>query len=187
MKERFGFLLVGIYAWLTAVFLGGTWLDKVYANQLNGVLGASESAMVFSEVSDTLLCIGFVMVIFGIGAIAVSWRSGDGKKSIYRQPTGIFLRIFDSNLFLLDQEHTRPIVGQAPAQWNSIHPGVYWDVQILPTITEFVVENPVTHLMFPQAIIVHSPCIGAESNNIVRAGVDDNRLQKLMRVAGLPP
>jgi hypothetical protein len=75
MKERFGFLLVGIYAWLTAVFLGGTWFDKVYANQLNGVLGTSESALVFSEVSDVLLCISFIMVIFAIGAIAVSWKS----------------------------------------------------------------------------------------------------------------
>jgi thiol:disulfide interchange protein len=79
MKERFGFLLVGIYTWITAVFLGGTWLDKVYANQLNGVLGASESALVFSEVSDTLLYIGFVMVIFAIGAIAVSWQYGAAR------------------------------------------------------------------------------------------------------------
>ena len=79
MNERFRFLLVGVYAWLTAVFLGGTWLDKVYANQLNGVLGASESRLVFSEVSDALLCIGFVMVIFAIGAIAVSWRSGAAR------------------------------------------------------------------------------------------------------------
>jgi hypothetical protein len=34
MKETRGLLLVERYAWLTAVFLGGTLLDKVYANQL---------------------------------------------------------------------------------------------------------------------------------------------------------
>jgi hypothetical protein len=48
----------------------------MYTNQLNDLLGASKSARVFSEVSDTLLCIGVVMVILAIGAITVSWRSG---------------------------------------------------------------------------------------------------------------
>jgi hypothetical protein len=79
MKERFSLLLVGIYAWLTAVFLGGTWLDKVYANQINGVLGTSEKALVFPEVSDALLCSSFILVIFAIGAIAVSWKSGAAR------------------------------------------------------------------------------------------------------------
>jgi phosphoglycerol transferase MdoB-like AlkP superfamily enzyme len=75
VNERFRFLFVGLYAWVAAVFLGGTLLDKVYANNLKGVLGSSERAMVFSEISDILLCIGFVLVIAGIGAIAVSWKS----------------------------------------------------------------------------------------------------------------
>ena len=75
MYEKFRFLLVGLYAWVTAVFLGGILLDKAYANYLKGVLGSSDSAMVFSEISDTLLCIGFVMVFSAVGAIAVSWKS----------------------------------------------------------------------------------------------------------------
>ena len=75
MNERFRFLLVGIYAWLAAVFLGGSLLDKVYAIYLKGILGASESTMVFSEISDILLCIGFIMVISAIGAITASWKS----------------------------------------------------------------------------------------------------------------
>jgi hypothetical protein len=75
MSERLRSLLVGLYTWVTAVFLGGILLDVVYAKLLKGVLGTSESAMVFSEISDTLLCIGLVMVIAAIGAIAFSWKS----------------------------------------------------------------------------------------------------------------
>ena len=75
MNERFRFLLVGLYAWVAAVFLGGILLDMAYANLLKDVIGFSESAIIFSEISDTLLCIGFVMVISAIGAIAVSWKS----------------------------------------------------------------------------------------------------------------
>ena len=75
MNERFRFLFVGLYTWLAAVFFGGILLDKVYSKSLKGVLGSSDSAMVFSEISDTLLCIGFVLVISAIGAIAVSWNS----------------------------------------------------------------------------------------------------------------
>jgi hypothetical protein len=74
MNERFRFLFVGLYAWVAAVFFGGILLDMVYAKNLKDILESSESAMVFSEIADTLLCIGFVMVIPAIGAIAVSWK-----------------------------------------------------------------------------------------------------------------
>jgi hypothetical protein len=75
MNERSRFLIVGAYAWVAAVYFGGVFLDKVYADHLKSVLGISESSLVFSEISDTLLCIGFVMVISALGAIAVSWKS----------------------------------------------------------------------------------------------------------------
>jgi hypothetical protein len=75
MSERIRFLFVGLYTWVAAVFWGGILLDKVYVHNLKGGLGSSESAMVFSEVSDALLCIGSIMVLSAIGAIAVSWKS----------------------------------------------------------------------------------------------------------------
>jgi hypothetical protein len=75
MNEKFRFLLVGLYAWMAAVLFGGILLDMVYANMLKDVIGSSQRAMVFSEISDTLLCIGFLMVISVAGAIAVSWKS----------------------------------------------------------------------------------------------------------------
>jgi hypothetical protein len=75
MNERFRFLLVGLYAWVAAVFLGGILLDMAYANLLKDVIGFSESAIIFSDISDTLLCIGFAFVISAVGAIAVSWKS----------------------------------------------------------------------------------------------------------------
>lgn len=74
MKERFRFLLIGLYAWATAVCLGGILLDMVYASRLKSVLGSSESALVFSGVSDTLLFICFIAVIAAAGAILSSWR-----------------------------------------------------------------------------------------------------------------
>lgn len=79
MNEKFRFLLVGLYAWVVSFYLGGILLDMLYAHYLKGVLGLSESAMVFSEISDTLLSIGFVTVILAIGAIAVSWKSRSAR------------------------------------------------------------------------------------------------------------
>lgn len=76
MNERFRFLIVGLYAWIASLYFGGILLDMLYVNNLKGILQAPESAKVFSEISDTLLCIGFFMVITAIGAIAVSWKSG---------------------------------------------------------------------------------------------------------------
>ena len=133
MNEKSRFLIVGVYAWVAAVYFGGVFLDMVYANNLKSVLGTSESTLVFSEISDTLLCIGIVMVISAIGAIAVSWKSRVARN------------IFITSLFAFSFEILIPILFsfitntlelswiQTLAQRGSIHPGVYRNVQILPT------------------------------------------------------
>jgi hypothetical protein len=74
MSDKLRAILIGLYAWIAAVFFGGVLLDILYAKFLMGILGISESTMVFSEVSDTLLFIGFILVISAIAAIAVSWK-----------------------------------------------------------------------------------------------------------------
>lgn len=75
MKERIRFLFVGLYAWIAAVYLGGVLLDRTYANHLKSVLGPSETSSLFSEISDTMLCIGSIVFIAAIVAIAISWNS----------------------------------------------------------------------------------------------------------------
>lgn len=74
MIERLRFLVVGLYAWVAAVFWGSILLDMAYANNLKEVLGSSGSSMVFSKISDTLLFIGSIMIITAIAAIAISWK-----------------------------------------------------------------------------------------------------------------
>ncbi len=76
MNDRFRYLIVGLYAWLASTYFGVVLLDRLYTNQLKGVLGDTESAIVYSQVSDTLLCISSLVVISAIGAVAVSWKSG---------------------------------------------------------------------------------------------------------------
>jgi len=80
-KGRAGFapLVVGLYAWLVAVFFGGILLDIVYSNSLSRTLDASATATVFSGVSDLFLRIGFVVFLSAIGAIASSWRSAAAR------------------------------------------------------------------------------------------------------------
>jgi uncharacterized protein HemY len=69
MNERLSFLFVGLYAWVAAVLLGGILLDMAYANLLKDVIGSSESVMIFSDISDTLLLFDFVMVIAALGQV----------------------------------------------------------------------------------------------------------------------
>jgi hypothetical protein len=68
-----------LYAWLTAAFFGVVLLDLVYSHSLRDVVPAQDVASVFSEVADTLLCIGGVLVLTAIGAIALSWRVGAAR------------------------------------------------------------------------------------------------------------
>ena len=75
MSEKFRFLIVGLYTWIATVYFGGVLLDMAYANHLISVLSSEESSLVFSEISDTLLCIVIVTVVAAIGAISVSWKS----------------------------------------------------------------------------------------------------------------
>lgn len=74
-QERFGSLIAGFYAWMLTVFLGGILLDIVYANRLQDALSNREITRVFSEVSDFLLLPGFMTLLAGFGAVAVSWKS----------------------------------------------------------------------------------------------------------------
>jgi hypothetical protein len=74
MSEKLRSILVGIYAWITAVLFGATLLDVVYAKLLKNILDPSESILVFSEVSDTLLFFGFIMIVAASGAMVSAWK-----------------------------------------------------------------------------------------------------------------
>ncbi len=94
MMDRFRYLLVSLYAWLASIYFGGVLLDMLYSNNLKGVFGASEKASVYSEISDTLLCIGFLVVISAIGAIAVSWKSGMARNLFIASLVAFSLEFF---------------------------------------------------------------------------------------------
>jgi len=94
---RFGFLVVGFYAWVTAVFFGGILLDIMYSHLLYGVLSTFESTTVFSEVADILLLIGVITILAAIGAIAFSWSSRIARN------------LFIASLFILIFEFLTPV------------------------------------------------------------------------------
>jgi len=68
-----GRLLSGCYAWILAVFLGAVLLDIVYASLLDAVEGFRAGPFVYSEVSDFLLFLGALTVLFALAAIVLSW------------------------------------------------------------------------------------------------------------------
>jgi hypothetical protein len=73
--EMFSSIVVGFYAWTSALFFGSVLLDIVSSNTLKDVLGASVSKAAFSEAADFLLCINFGLLLAAIGAIAFSWKA----------------------------------------------------------------------------------------------------------------
>jgi hypothetical protein len=76
MKEHGGSLpplLVGLYAWISAVLFGCTLLDTRYSRVLKNALDASNSSGVLSGVGDLLLLIGVVAVLAALAAIALTW------------------------------------------------------------------------------------------------------------------
>jgi hypothetical protein len=74
MKTKWSSLLVGIYAWLTAVFFGAVLMDVLYVSFLAHQMEISKITSVFSDISDMLLRIGFILVLSAFAAIASSWN-----------------------------------------------------------------------------------------------------------------
>lgn len=90
---------MGIYAWITAVLFGATLLDVVYAYSVKNVLDSSESTLVFSGVSDTLLCFGLIMVIAAIVAMVSLWKFQIARNFIIASILIFFLELFIPVLF----------------------------------------------------------------------------------------
>jgi hypothetical protein len=68
-REQFGALVVGLYAWLTAVSFGAVLLDFLYARLAPG----AEAAL--GEAADFLLLVDAVTLLAALGAIGLAWRS----------------------------------------------------------------------------------------------------------------
>jgi hypothetical protein len=79
MNKYIRYLFVGIYAWLSALFFGGVILDGIYARNLENILDTADQASLFSEISDILLIIAFILVITALIAIALSWKSNSAR------------------------------------------------------------------------------------------------------------
>jgi hypothetical protein len=74
-----GAFAAGFYTWIVSIFFGAVLLDVVYSNLLGHMFGPSETAKIFSEVSDFLLPIGFVTVLTALSAIGFSWKSAASR------------------------------------------------------------------------------------------------------------
>ena len=81
MNERFRFLLVGLFAWVTAVFFGGILLDMAYANLLKDVIGFTESEMIFSEIP--IPCFALVSLWLFPQSEQLLFRGNQGLQGIY--------------------------------------------------------------------------------------------------------
>jgi hypothetical protein len=62
-------IFAGLYTWAVTLYFGLVLLDIVYSKRVSG------AAAVFADVSDVLLYVIFLIFIFALGAIAVSWKS----------------------------------------------------------------------------------------------------------------
>ncbi len=100
MSERLRSLLVGIYAWTTAVLFGATLLDAVYAKSLKNILDSSENTLVFSKVSDTLLCFGLILAIAAFSAMVASWKFVTARYFILASMLILFLELLIPVIFL---------------------------------------------------------------------------------------
>jgi len=78
-SRNLGRLLGTIYAWILAVFLGAVLLDIVYSTLLKDVDGFLAGPSVYSEVSDFLLILGALTILFALAAIVVSWDVGSAR------------------------------------------------------------------------------------------------------------
>jgi hypothetical protein len=74
-QERLSSLLVAFYPWISTVFFGAVWLDILYANLLSESTSSVDMSAVFSEISDTLLMIGVLVVLAAFLAIATAWKT----------------------------------------------------------------------------------------------------------------
>ncbi|HEX9090821.1 MAG TPA: hypothetical protein VF831_04995 [Anaerolineales bacterium] len=72
--QKFSSIVVGSYTWIVTVFFGAILLDILYFRSMQALPGIAESSVVFSEVSDTLLLLGFVVIFVALIAIASSWK-----------------------------------------------------------------------------------------------------------------
>ena len=64
-----GKMIVGLYAWTTAVYFGFVWLDSAYARLV------IEPGAAFRTVADVLLVLGSGMVLLGLAAIVMAANS----------------------------------------------------------------------------------------------------------------
>jgi hypothetical protein len=72
--HRWGRLVVGLYAWTTAVYFGFVWLDMTYSRLV------VDPGSAFRTVADVLLALGGGMVLVGMVAIALAVHSRTGMR-----------------------------------------------------------------------------------------------------------
>jgi hypothetical protein len=83
-----GPLVVGVYAWLTAVSFGFVLLDIVYAGLV------PDATRALSEAADFQLLVNFMTILAALGAIVLSWNSRAASGYLISSLAIIFLGFF---------------------------------------------------------------------------------------------
>jgi hypothetical protein len=71
--------VVMLYPILLTLLAGAVLLDVVYSHILDDVLETSRLTSVYSDVSDLLLQMGFIVVLSGFAAIALAWYNSAAR------------------------------------------------------------------------------------------------------------
>ena len=98
MKIKWKFLLPGIYAWITAVFFGSILMDVLYARLLAHFTDTSAITTIFSDVSDMLLRLGFILILSALAAIISCWNCTRARNYLI------------ASLFIFSFEFSLPII-----------------------------------------------------------------------------
>jgi hypothetical protein len=78
VSQRRRSLVVGVYAWMTALALGMVLIDVSYAASLP----VEQVASALREVQDFLLSFGAMTAVVGVGAVAAAWPSRSARYAL---------------------------------------------------------------------------------------------------------
>ena len=93
-ENIFGSLLVGLYSWVIGVNFGAVLLDIVYSRTIDDVLSAENTMSVFGEVSDFLLLVVTLTMLFAIAAIGFAWNLSATRRLFVASALVIILPVF---------------------------------------------------------------------------------------------
>jgi hypothetical protein len=118
MKKKSSPLFTGIYAWISTVFFGAVLMDVIYASFLAHAVSSPALTSVFSDVSDMMLRLGFLLLLSAFLVLFLTWETPSARNYLL------------ASLFLFGFEFTLPML--FPSLRTSLGP--FW-IRLLLTGT----------------------------------------------------